>query len=361
MVDSMAPKKKTGPLLLKKEEIPSFISKLTQILTVYGPVAKKAQFVFDTITDGAQLRLDYDTTILPPKKYFIPPEEEIVRFSLKPELEIKNPLDEKSTESLWNGKRFIVFGVHSCDLAAIKFHDHILTQVYLDPYRAHRRDEGIIIGINCLTPCKDGFCKSAGSLNTTEPADLMLTELDDSYYVEALTTIGNELVGYCKTLFSHASQQQSKQIKKTLTNRAESFPDPLEEFQKLPEKLEASYEGEMWNRLGHRCFGCGACTMVCPTCFCFDVKDHVELDTTKGSRVRKWDSCQLVDFALVAGGHNFRPTITSRVRYRIYHKFWIEPEQINQIGCVGCGRCTHTCPADIDMIELLSEIEKGGH
>ncbi len=357
----MAPKKKTSPLILKKEDIPNFVSKLTQILTVYGPVAKKSQFIFDTITDGTQLRLDYDTTILPPKKYFIPPEEEMVKFSLKPELKIQNPLDEKNTESLWNGKRFLIFGIHSCDLTAIKFHDHILTQVYPDPYRAQRRDEGIIIGVNCLTPCEDGFCKSAGALNTTETADLMLTELNNSYYVDVLTTIGKEIVDYCKTQFSSATQQQVNQVKKIIAHRAKSFPDPLKEFQKLPGQLEDSYEGEMWNRLGRRCFGCGACTMVCPTCFCFDVKDQIELDTTKGSRVRKWDSCQLVDFALVAGGHNFRPTIPSRVRYRIYHKFWIEPEQINQIGCVGCGRCTHTCPADIDMIELLTEIEKGGN
>ena len=356
----MAPKKKASPLILKKKDIPSFVAKLNQILSVYGPVAKKSQFVFGPITDGAQLRLDYDTTILPPKKYFIPPEEEMLRFSLKPELKIQNPLDEKDTESLWNGKRFLILGIHSCDLAAIQFHDHILTQVYPDPYRDQRREEGIIIGLNCITPCKDGFCNSAGSLNKTEPADLMLTELDDSYYVEVKTTIGQELVDYCKSLFSPASAQQTKQIKKTLAHREESFPNPLEEFQELPKHLEASYEGEMWNRLGRRCFGCGACTVVCPTCFCFDVKDIVELDTAKGSRVRKWDSCQLVDFALVAGGHNFRPTIPSRVRYRIYHKFWIEPEQINQIGCVGCGRCTHNCPADIDMIELLTEIEKGG-
>ena len=241
----MAPKKKASPMILKKKDIPSFLAKLNNILAVYGPVAKKSQFVFDTITDGAQLRLDYDTTILPPKKYFIPPEEEMVRFSLKPELKIHNPLDKKNAETLWNGKRFLIFGIHSCDLAAIHFHDHILTQVYPDPYRAQRREEGIIIGLNCLTPCKDSFCNSTSTLNNTEPADLMLTELDDSYYVETLTTTGQELIDYCKSLFSPASSHQTKQIKKTLAHRDETFPNPIEEFQKLPKQLEASYEGEM--------------------------------------------------------------------------------------------------------------------
>ncbi len=360
-VGNMAPTKKAVSLIMKKKDIPALIEKLTQVLTVYGPVANKSQFKFDTITEGSQLRLDYDTTILPPKKYFIPPKEEMVNFSRSPELKIENPLDQEITDSLWNGKRFLVFGVHSCDLAAIQFHDLILTQIYSDPYRARRREEGIIIGFNCLKPCDDSFCKSAGTLTTTDCADLMLTELNDSYYIEVLTEIGQQIVEYGKAWFSPASKEQTNQIKKILTQREKTFPDLIEEFQKLPEQLEASYEGEMWNRLGRRCFGCGSCTMVCPTCFCFDVSDQVELNLNEGARVRKWDSCQLVDFALVAGGHNFRPTIPSRMRFRIYHKFWIEPEQINQIGCVGCGRCTRTCPADIDMIELLSDIQKGGN
>jgi formate hydrogenlyase subunit 6/NADH:ubiquinone oxidoreductase subunit I len=357
----MAPGKTKIPLILKKGDIAPFIEKLIQILTVYGPVAKKTQFVFDEITNGTELRLDYDTTILPPKKYFIPPKEEMVRFSLSPQLTITNPLEETEEEPLWNGKRFVIFGIHSCDLAAIRFHDEILTQIYPDPYRAHRREEGIIIGLNCLTPCENSFCKSAGTLSHTEGADLMLTELDDVLYVDVFTETGRLIVDHCKGLFSSASKEKTKRVDQILSKRENTFPDVIAEFEKLPDQMQASYEGEMWSRLGRRCFGCGACTLVCPTCFCFDVKDRVELDLNEGSRVRKWDSCQLVDFALVAGGHNFRPTIPSRVRFRIYHKFWIEPDQIKQIGCVGCGRCTRTCPADIDMIELLADIQKGGN
>jgi sulfhydrogenase subunit beta (sulfur reductase) len=360
-VGIVSPKKKAAALILKKKDIPRLIQQLTQVLTVYGPVANKSQFKFDTISDGAQIRLDYDTTILPPKKYFIPPKEDMVTFTQSPELRVRDTLEQTDTESLWNGKRFLVFGVHSCDLAAIHFHDHILTQIYPDPYRARRREEGIIIGLSCLVPCEDSFCKSAGTLHTTDCADLMLTDLENSYYVDVLTETGKKIVEFCKTLFSPVVTEQTKQVKKTLLQRDQTFPDPIEGFQELPEKFDASYEAEMWNRLGRRCFGCGSCTMVCPTCFCFDVSDRVELNLNEGARVRKWDSCQLVDFALVAGGHNFRPTIPSRVRFRIYHKFWIEPEQINQIGCVGCGRCTRACPADIEMIELLADIEKGGN
>jgi sulfhydrogenase subunit beta (sulfur reductase) len=198
-------------------------------------------------------------------------------------------------------------------------------------------------------------------MNFTDCADLMLTDLKDSYYVQVLTETGKKIIAFAKKLFGKPSSKNKETVKNLLINREQDFPDPIKDFEKIPPQLEDCYEGEMWQRYGKRCFGCGSCTMVCPTCFCFDVKDHVDLSLTQGVRVRNWDSCQLIDFALVAGGHNFRPTIASRVRFRIYHKFRTEPEQINKIGCVGCGRCTRACPADIDMIELLSDIQKGGN
>jgi sulfhydrogenase subunit beta (sulfur reductase) len=360
-VNCLPKKTKATAFLILKTHLPQFISKLNQVLTVYGPVAQQSEFKFNRITNGKQLRLDYDTTILPPKKYFIPPKQEILTFTRSPTPQVHEPLEHEESESLWNGKRFLIFGVHSCDLAAIHFHDLILTQIYPDPYRARRREEGIIIGLHCLQPCQDSFCKSAGTLNSTDCADLMFTEKSDSYYVNVLTETGHKIIKYAKELFSPATKEEIELVKQVLSQRIDTFPDSIKDFHELPNQIEASYEGEMWNRFGKRCFGCGSCTLVCPTCFCFDVADRVDLDLKKGTRVRMWDSCQLVDFALVAGGHNFRPTIPSRVRFRIYHKFRTEPEQINQIGCVGCGRCTRTCPADIDMIELLTDIQKGGN
>jgi formate hydrogenlyase subunit 6/NADH:ubiquinone oxidoreductase subunit I len=330
------------------------------VLKVYGPVTQKSQYKFDEITDGTQLALDYDTTILPPKKYFFPPKQNTLTFTRSPQLTIHDPLTKSSNDRLWNGKSFLVFGVHPCDLAAIQFHDAILTQIYQDPYRARRRREGIIIGLNCLNPCKDSFCLAAGSWKSQAGADIMVTDLGPHYIFDVKTEVGQKLVNFAKDLFAPAPPQTEKEVETVILGLKSQLPDNIQDFEKLPEKLEASYECEMWNRLGKRCFGCGSCTMVCPTCFCFDVHDEVDLNLAKGARVRTWDSCQLVDFALVAGGHNFRPTIASRVRFRIYHKFRIEPDQINQIGCVGCGRCTRTCPADIDMVELLTDLQKGG-
>ncbi|MFX1509329.1 MAG: 4Fe-4S dicluster domain-containing protein [Promethearchaeota archaeon] len=357
----MSSESKFSNYLLKKSDLPTFVNKLSKILTIYGPVATRSQFKFDCITDGDQLRLDYDTTILPPKKYFYPPKQETLKFTRRPKLEIHDTLQDSPDQDEWNGKKFLVFGVHSCDLAAISFHDAILTQIFTDPYRTKRRQEGIIFGLSCIKPCQDSFCVSAGSLTSTDCADIMITPFRQWYHFAIQTELGLKLIEYAKELFSKSQPAQEKELTKVLKDRESHFPNPISNFEKMPDQLDATYEGEMWTRYGRRCFGCGSCTMVCPTCFCFDVHDEVDLNLKDGARIRTWDSCQLVDFALVAGGHNFRPTLPSRVRFRIYHKFRTEPDQINQIGCVGCGRCTRTCPADIDMVELLSDIQKGGN
>ena len=57
----------------------------------------------------------------------------------------------------------------------------------------------------------------------------------------------------------------------------------------------------MWEDVGKRCVACGNCTAVCPTCYCFDVLDDMDLSLNEGLRYRIWNSCQMDDFAQVAG------------------------------------------------------------
>jgi ferredoxin len=103
----------------------------------------------------------------------------------------------------------------------------------------------------------------------------------------------------------------------------------------------------VWVEKGSLCFSCGTCTNVCPTCYCFDVQDDVKWDMQSGARGRTWDSCQLAEFAMVSGGHNFRPKKEERFRHRFYRKGKYLPEKIGEVACVGCGRCVTGCVADI--------------
>ena len=102
--------------------------------------------------------------------------------------------------------------------------------------------------------------------------------------------------------------------------------------------------------------------MVCPTCYCFDVWDDVELDLTHGQRLRRWDGCLFSDFAKVATGENFRENRTARYQHRFYRKGQYLFPKLNDAACVGCGRCAAYCLPDIadpvDVFNRLKEEEK---
>ena len=62
--------------------------------TVYGVVARQKKFVFDNLKRASSLRLDYDLTMLPPKKYFQPQREVLSTFNVKT-VEFQSVIDEK--------------------------------------------------------------------------------------------------------------------------------------------------------------------------------------------------------------------------------------------------------------------------
>jgi hypothetical protein len=76
--------------VLDKEAIVPFVTNTMGDYRVVGPVAKGIKFAFDQIEDAADLRLDYNTSILPPKKYLQPQEERMMTFtrSGKPAVEM---------------------------------------------------------------------------------------------------------------------------------------------------------------------------------------------------------------------------------------------------------------------------------
>jgi len=124
----------------------------------------------------------------------------------------------------------------------------------------------------------------------------------------------------------------------------------------LPSLLRVSYKSPLWEELGRRCLSCGSCTNVCPTCYCFNVQDEVDFALSLGKRTRVWDSCQLDEFATVAGGHNFRPARAARQRHRFLRKGQYQADAYGLLGCVGCGRCGQACLAKINPVDTFNAL-----
>jgi len=195
-----------------------------------------------------------------------------------------------------------------------------------------------------------------GTLTVSNGYDLHLTDLGDAYAVDVGSEAGRALL-QAYSGAQRATEDHMKQLNKVLGAKWPRFPYKLEfDVGELSTLMAQSYENPIWDRLAEICLACGPCTLVCPTCFCFNVYDEVELNLTDGERRRRWDSCQLDEFARVAGGENFREHQAARLRHRFMRKGRYLMEKYGELGCTGCGRCVRSCLVDISPEDVFNEL-----
>ncbi len=350
--------KKGGRMSLRiidKGAMPAFVAGMMREYEVVGPRAKeylpngKAQFAFGPITDASELRLDYNTTILPPKKHLLPQEEALFTFQTA---------DLKATPQL-DAQPRVLFGVHTCDIHALGLLDAVFATGQRDEHYLKRRAATLVVGIECLAPCDEhSFCKSMGTLTADKGFDLHLTDLGHSYAVEIGTADGEALLrehGAARV----AEARDVEMLNQALSEKWPRFPYRLDlDGSELPSLMALSYKDALWNELGERCLACGSCNLVCPTCYCFNVTDRVALDGQTGERVRIWDSCQLDEFARVATGENFRHKRAERQRHRFFRKGKYIFDMHGELGCVGCGRCARACLVDITPVGVWNALHQ---
>jgi len=321
---------------IKKENIVKIVETLMKDYEVVAPVRKEERFVFEKIKNPEEVILDYDTTILPPKKFLLPQIETMMKF------------DNSKISIPENNKKTIFFGIHSCDLNAIDLLDKVEYDEYKDSYYIKKRENSVFVCIDCREANEYCFCESMGS-DKPKKYDVLLMDIGDYYFVETGSKKGEGIVK--GKLFENADKNEKITIKKNFKRKMN--------IEKLDKILSEKFDDKLWDELGDKCLSCGSCTMVCPTCYCYSVKDIVELTLKKGERNRVWDSCQLVDFARVAGGHNFRGKRSARVQQFMYHKMLYFMDKYSSFACVGCGRCIRECPVDIDITEVMEKLRGG--
>lgn len=64
------------------------------------------------------------------------------------------------------------------------------------------------------------------------------------------------------------------------------------------------------------------------------------------------------EYGLVAGGHNFRPSASNRLKQRYRCKLKTFVDKFGYFSCVGCGRCVEACLAQINIYEDINTIKK---
>jgi sulfhydrogenase subunit beta (sulfur reductase) len=250
-------------------------------------------------------------------------------------------------------------GVRSCDLHAIAALDDALLRIEHpdEGYRA-RREASFIVALNCRKAGGTCFCVSTGTGPRAENGfDLAMTEVIEAgnhYFV--LEAGSDKGLGVLERLpCREAEPAELERAEAVIAATASEMGRELE-VDGLAELLQRNLEHPRFDEVSERCLSCGNCTSVCPTCFCTEVEDVVELTGESAEHRRRWDSCFTLGFTHVHGG-NVRHSVSSRYRQWMTHKLSTWTEQFdNSSGCVGCGRCITWCPVAIDITEEAAAI-----
>jgi NAD-dependent dihydropyrimidine dehydrogenase PreA subunit len=320
-------------------KIPDAVSILGRNHRVVAPVSKGKSFVFSAIDDSSAAVLDYPTTILPLKKFFLPPTEVLLRY---------NRSSQAASAPVFNAQPTIYFGIHNYELQGLFRLDHAFHAGVHDETWNARRQGSLFVGVSYV-PDEHHFAESVGIPTTLkEGFDLFLTRFDAHYRVEALTEQGAALL---------------KELAPVLVP-CDCAGEPVVHFKNklrqsvagIREIFHGAYTHPVWKKTARECHSCGTCNICCPTCYCFDVDDQTRLGTDEGERLRKWDSCQFLSFTAVAGGEAFREKRHDRVRHRMSRKFAYITDEKGQPFCVGCGRCVRQCTAAINIVDVMNAL-----
>jgi sulfhydrogenase subunit beta (sulfur reductase) len=335
-------------LRLDARRLPDFVGALMNWGTVWAPVeTTSGLFTLQLLEDVSCARPDALRTVVPFKKLLLAPSFTMV----KGEFAETGGHESGAVDS--DGRPQVFFGAHACDVHALKILDLLYLSHYIDPYYAAKRENLLVVAYGCW-PDEKCFCDSLGTSNVDDGFDLALTPLEGRFLVTIATSKGDDIVRSSSEFFDAATADDIRDYLVRLRSRKEAFQLGLD-VADLPYVLEMKKEDPVWDQLARKCLCCGSCSIVCPTCSCFNVADRIEEDGS-ASRVRTWDSCLYRDYALVAGGHNFRTDRGDRVRTRYYHKQEAFVREFGMPSCVGCGRCIENCPTGIHVVEVFQHV-----
>ncbi len=335
-----------------EKEFAAWVDALTPKHTLYAPQAKEDRFAFDRLTAGEDLRLDYDVSILPPKKYFLPQKEVLIKFDRK-----------GNFESVIAHEPFVLFGVHPYDFVAMDQLNTIFEQDNYDVHYMARKEAATVVVSDVQVASADVFagCMGNATVEDRDGYDVLLTRLDDgSYVVETRSEKGEVLTGLLSSAVDadEVTLQQREQVWNRTREQLQKHKLEMTPEQ-IPALLDKSYDHPLWAEKAELCHSCGSCNLVCPTCYCFTVEDELNWDMETGQRYRQWDGCMLTGFATVTGNHNFRDKKSARYRHRYYRKGKYVWDMIGEIACVGCGRCISACTTNIaNPVEVFNQLSE---
>jgi sulfhydrogenase subunit beta (sulfur reductase) len=306
--------------IIQKSKLNDLLKKWMQHSQVVAPT-KDNNTKFKKISSPNDIYLDKITQV-PAKMHFMPEGETLLEFKNK-----------KAIENPGKIKKTILFGLRKCDLNALQ----ILDKVMYDPQYLNKRKNTILVGLFCDNPDKYCFCNS---MELEDYYDLFFYPKGNNYYISVGSKKGEALV------------KDLPEVKKEI-----KIPNPKNTLKLKTKDIEKNYRDTIWENDTKKCLSCSACTMYCPTCNCYDIKDTLNPDLKSGKRTRHHASCQLKSFSKVAGGKSYRDSRLSRFKHFVFHKIVYYKKTKGRPMCVGCGRCLRVCPTKINWVNTINKLK----
>ena len=348
-------------LTLNKNYLSYWLRQLRKEMQLIGPMRGfKGDFVFKSIGQIHEISLDCPASAPLPKEFVFPHVEEM----------FEKVFSEQEIKDLQNNEKRIIFGIRPCDMSAINLIDRFYSSKFEssydlahpnrkseDSYYMARRRNTVFISIGCNNPEPTCFCNSVGTGPFLESGfDVQLTDLGDRYFVQIGSKAGKTITNSYRYLFEEAQRQDYDDQYEIMLSALTKFEKRINLEETRQKILAGKVRDSFWEWVSTRCFECGGCVYECPVCTCFNLVERPETKE-KGKRIRIWDTCFFKGFTRMAGGNIPAEKKVMRTKRWWFHKLLYYPEQFKRFGCVGCGRCTITCPGRIDIATISQKIK----
>lgn len=328
---------------MNKTQFNKFVEYLLGREIVYAPqYTIEGKLVIDKLDNFKDLYLGTELPLDSWKWYMLPPRQKMFDYN-----------GNQIKETLPKIKNQILLGVSIVDMQALT----LLNQVFeKDAYYQEIKKKTIVIGTSFVP--EENFYQYFEKFEEDKlehlQFDIFLAVQKNGYRIYTGSEDGQRFLDN----FGYKDYQH---IEYAGPIREEGLDKQMVEIE---EAMQNRHNQKIWDDLGKRCIQCGKCTIVCPVCFCFRIFDRANLDQESGSRNRCWDSCFYNEFTQVAGPtpkapkHRLMTTTAQKIYFWYEHHFVRTPSTFSLPGCVGCGRCTRTCPAGIDIFQTIRDILK---
>ena len=252
--------------VIDETEAPALVAAFMERYEVVAPVKRGDKYVFSAVDSFDEIALDYPTTIASPKKYLLPAKETLFEFDAENN-EVTDYTDEVRPR--------VLFGVHACDINGLQNLSSVFNDPrYPDPYYAAHAAATLIVGVACM-PSANCFCNLMDAEEARAAYDLFLTNIGGRYLVSIGSVVAaNILEAACDV--REATDEDRIAFRAATRARQEAFNRDIPDIQEIPMLMDAFHEDEFWEELGGRCLSCNACANVCPTCYCFDIRDTLD-------------------------------------------------------------------------------------